>query len=64
MAKKENKAGILTNEQVEKDNEVKGKSDQQGQNIGTQDTGDATVRHLGNEVQRNDGIIEDKEPGT
>jgi hypothetical protein len=56
MAKKENKGGVLTNEQVERDLEAKGRTpDNQNAYTGMQDTGDKTVRHLGNDVQRADG---------
>jgi hypothetical protein len=41
MAKKENKGGFLTNEQVEKDNKVKGKAEKKNVGyIGSQDTGE------------------------
>ena len=57
MAKKENKGGFLSPEQVEQDNQVRGKTDQQqGGYRGLQDTGDTSVRELGTEVQRQDGI--------
>lgn len=59
MAKKENKGGILSPEQVEKDNEVKGRDQQTGGYVGMQDTGDNIVRQLGSEVQQQDGVIED-----
>jgi hypothetical protein len=36
---------------------VKGK--QEGAYVGAQDTGDKTVRQVGNEVQRRDGLPED-----
>lgn len=54
MARKENKGGMLTNEQVEQDNKVNGKTE--GAYSGMQDTGDKAVRHLGNEVQQRDGL--------
>ena len=57
MAKKENRGGELTNEQVERDNEIKGKTDQnEGGYRGLQDTGDTTVRGLGTDVQQNEGM--------
>jgi hypothetical protein len=57
MANKENKGGLLSNEQVEHDNKVKGKNNEnEGGYRGTQDTGDDKVRDLGNEVKRNDGM--------
>ena len=62
MAKKENRGGELTNEQVERDNEVKGKTDQQeGGYRGLQDTGDTKVRGLGTDVQNNDGLTDESE---
>jgi hypothetical protein len=40
MGRKENRGGILTNEQVERDNEVKGKAKSKNTGyIGIQDTG-------------------------
>lgn len=63
MAKKENKGGELTHEQVERDNAIKGKTDQkEGGYRGMQDTGDTKVANLGSEVQRNNGIKDDKNP--
>lgn len=57
MAAKENKGGILTNEQIENDNRAKGKADKKGSTyVGSQDTGDNIVRQLGNAVQRKDGL--------
>jgi hypothetical protein len=62
MAKKENKGGFLSPEQVEQDNKVKGKTSQhEGGYRGSQDTGDTGVRELGTEVQRQDGIGEDEQ---
>ena len=57
MAHKENKGGILTNEQLEQDLKAKGKQD--GTYVGMQDTGDRGVRHRGTEVQQRDGLPED-----
>ena len=64
MAKKENKGGTLTNEQVEKDLQVKHKpqGDQETYQ-GSQDNGESAVRHLGTDVQRADGRPMDKENG-
>jgi len=62
MAKKENKGGTLTNEQVERDLKAKGRAT--GDDVpyaGAQDTGDKTVRHLGNDVQKADGLPPDAE---
>lgn len=59
MAKKENKGGFLSPEQIEQDNKVKGKTEQQqGGYRGSQDTGDTGVREWGTEVQRQDGMGE------
>ena len=59
MGKKENKGGIVTNRQIEEDNRVKGKASEKAQTyLGSQDTGDKKIRHLGNEVQRRDGLPE------
>ncbi len=56
MTRKENKGGLLTNEQVEKELQRTGGDDKGGRGYrGTQDTGDSTVRDLGTEVQREDG---------
>jgi hypothetical protein len=56
MTRKENKGGLLTNEQVEKELQRTGGDDKSGRGYrGTQDTGDTTVRDLGTEVQREDG---------
>ncbi len=64
MASKENKGGILTNEQVEQDLKAKGHAPEDKEAyIGSQDTGDKKVRHLGNEVQRADGRPADPENG-
>lgn len=64
MATKENKGGILKNDQVEKDLQVKGKSpDNKETYIGSQDTGDNVVRPMGNEVQQADGRPLDNENG-
>jgi hypothetical protein len=62
MASKENKGGILKNTQVEQDNKVKGKSGEQGQYRGMQDTGDDGKRERGTEVQRRDGLPENNTP--
>ena len=62
MAKKENKGGFLSPEQVEQDNKVKGKTDgQQGGYRGSQDTGDTVVSGLGTEVQQQEGVGEGEE---
>ena len=57
MERKEHKGGILTNQEVERDNMVKGKNaDNNAGYSGIQDTGDQKVRGTGNEVQENDGL--------
>lgn len=60
MAEKENKGGELTNEQIEQDLKAKGVSDQTRYR-GMQDTGDQTIRSLGSEVQKRDGLPPDKD---
>ena len=61
MAKKENKGGILSNEQVEQDLKAKGRTEQQPGYRGTQDNGDAGIRPLGTEVQKRDGLPEEED---
>ena len=57
MAQKENKGGVLTNEQVEQDLKVKGRTNEgETGHVGLQDTGDTTVRQYGTDVQRNEGL--------
>lgn len=64
MAEKENKGGMLTNEQVEQDISVKGKASEGSEGyIGSQDTGDKNVRQSGNEVQKADGRPADGKNG-
>jgi len=56
MAKKENKGGTLTNEQVEQDLKAKGKAPAESEAYqGAQDNGDSIVRSTGDAVQRADG---------
>jgi len=56
MARKENKGGLLTNEQVERELQRTGGEEKGGRGYrGIQDTGDSTVRELGTEVQQEDG---------
>lgn len=64
MAKKENKGGILSNEQVEQDLKAKGRSEQQPGYRGTQDTGDTGIRSLGTEVQKRDGLPQEEDTET
>jgi len=60
MAPKENKGGILTNEQVEQDLNVKGKTNEsETGHVGLQDTGDSKMRQFSTEVQRNEGLAKD-----
>ena len=44
MAKKENKGGFLTNEELEKDLKAKGNQQNEGHYQGMQDTGDRKIR--------------------
>jgi hypothetical protein len=54
MAKKEHKGGLLTNEEVERDNKIKSKNvDASGGYTGAQDTGEDKIRGLGSETQKN-----------
>ncbi|HZH66847.1 MAG TPA: hypothetical protein VEY10_18300 [Flavisolibacter sp.] len=61
MANKENRGGILSNEQIEQDLEAKGKTDAPNGYIGGQDTGDNGLREMGTAVQRRDGQPEDED---
>lgn len=64
MATKENKGGVLKNNEIEEDLKAKGKApDNKESYVGSQDTGDKTVRHLGNDVQKADGRPMEKEDG-
>lgn len=65
MARKENKGGNLRNEDIEKELRTQGDEQKTGRSYaGSQDTGDNTVRPLGTEVQRNDGLApEDLQQG-
>jgi hypothetical protein len=60
MSQKENKGGLLTNEQIEQDHNAKGKAENAGGYRGSQDTGDDGVRQMGTEVQQRDGQPEDE----
>lgn len=53
MATKENRGGLLKNEDIEQDLKAKGRSE--GAYEGAQDTGDKTVRQAGTDVQKRDG---------
>ena len=56
MDKKEHKGGLLKNEEIEKELQVKGNPAEKGHSyIGSQDTGDSGKRERGSEVQREDG---------
>jgi hypothetical protein len=56
MAKKENKGGLLSNEQIEKELERTGANEKgDGGYRGMQDTGEDIVRELGTPVQQSDG---------
>jgi hypothetical protein len=62
MARKENKGGTLTNEQVEQDLKAKGRAPGENNTYsGSQDTGEKTVRHMGTDVQKADGRPLDEE---
>jgi len=57
MKQKENKGGVLTNEQVEQDLKAKGKTNEnETGHVGLQDTGDSIVPQYGTKVQRNEGL--------
>ena len=55
MAKKENKGGFLSNEQLEKDLKAKGEIKQPGGYHGMQDTGDRSVGNPAATDQYRDG---------
>jgi hypothetical protein len=62
MAKKENRGGNLSNEQIEE--ELARKEQTTGEvhgYQGAQDTGDDKVRSLGTPVQKRDGFLEEEE---
>ena len=63
MAKKENKGGILTNQQIEQDLKAKGASVPKGGYKGTQDTGADIVPEQGNEVQKTGGADKENSKG-
>lgn len=64
MAHKENKGGILKNDEVEQDLRAKGKSSENAETyIGSQDTGDEEIRQLGNDVQKRDGRPKEEKNG-
>lgn len=65
MARKENKGGNLRNEDIERELRTRGAEEKTGRRYaGSQDTGDDTVRPMGTEVQRNDGLApEDLQEG-
>jgi hypothetical protein len=56
MSKKENKGGVLTNEQIEQD--LKVSSHEKDGYHGMQDTGDRVKREEGSQVQQKDGLPE------
>jgi hypothetical protein len=58
MNKKENRGGILKNEQIEQDLKVKA-NDTDGYR-GMQDTGDQIVREEGTQIQKQDGLPVDQ----
>ena len=55
MASKENKGGLLSNEEIEKDLEARGKGGAPKNYQGSQDTGDSGKRELGTPLQQADG---------
>ena len=56
MAKKENKGGLLNNEQIEKELERTGANESGGRgHRGMQDTGEDIVRDMGTPVQQSNG---------
>jgi len=59
MSQKENRGGLLSNEQVEQDLKAKGKTTSNGY-TGSQDTGDDGLRQMGTEVQQRDGQPDDE----
>ncbi|NTS39927.1 hypothetical protein HRG84_03340 [Flavisolibacter sp. BT320] len=62
MDRKENKGGMLTNEELEQDLKAKGReSNSNNPYSGAQDTGEKTVRHMGTDVQKRDGRPLDEE---
>jgi len=56
MSTKENKGGLLSNEQIENDLEAKGQKGIAHNYRGSQDTGDSKLRQMGNKVQKQDGL--------
>ena len=62
MAGKENKGGLLSNEEIEKDLAARGKGGAPNRYQGSQDTGDGGKRELGTEVQQADGAPPDELP--
>ena len=64
MTKKENKGGILHNDQIEKDLKAKGRTtDSPDGYSGSQDNGDKVVREAGNDVQQRDGLPKEEQNG-
>jgi hypothetical protein len=65
MARKENKGGNLHNEDIERELRSRKGDERTGRSYtGSQDTGDNTVRPMGTEVQRSDGLApEDLQEG-
>lgn len=54
MSSKENKGGFISNEQVEKDNRVKGKDDSRTSNLkGSQDTGIHSIPDIQKGAEKN-----------
>jgi hypothetical protein len=60
MSQKENRGGLLSNEQIEQDLKAKGKTGTSNGYVGSQDTGDDGLRQMGTNVQKRDGQPEDE----
>jgi hypothetical protein len=65
MTEKENKGGVLRNDQVEQDLKAKGVPENQTHPFrGSQDTGDFMPRQEGSETQQRDGFLPEDEQDT
>lgn len=61
MARKEHKGGILTNEEIDRDNNAKGRDEKNNPGYsGMQDTGDQKIREKGGDVQKTGGPMDEK----
>ncbi len=62
MDKKENKGGILTNEEIEQDLKLKGTAEEGGGYHGMQDTGDQSIRNMNQEhAEKESKDVEEEE---